>query len=54
MVPLILVERAVARAAAVAFRRPSRKTARQEKVVADASHLVLVGIESGSVVPVLE
>lgn len=51
---LVLVERAVARAASVAVRRPSRKTGRREKVVAEASHLVLVGIESGSVVPVLE
>ena len=51
---LLLVERAIARAASVEVGRPSRKVGRRERVVAEASHLVLLGIESGSVVPVLE
>jgi hypothetical protein len=51
---LLSVERALARAAAVAIGRPSRKPGRRERVVAEAAHIVLRAVESGSVVPVLE
>jgi hypothetical protein len=51
---LLSVERALARAASVVVGRPSRKPGRKERVVADAAHLLLRGIEAGSVVPVLE
>jgi len=48
------VERVVARAAAVIVGRPSRRPGRREHVVTNASHLILRGIETGSVVPVFE
>ena len=51
---LISVERALARAASVVIGRPSRKPGRRERVVAEAAHVVLRAVESGSVVPVLE
>lgn len=51
---LLLVERVIARAASVEVGRPSRRTGRRERAVAEASHLLLVDIKSGSVVPVLE
>src|SRR2546422_418367 len=51
---LVSIERALARAASVVVGRPSRKVGRRERVVAEASHMVLHAIESGSVVPVLE
>ena len=51
---LLLTERAIARSASVAMGKPSRKVGRRKRAVAEASHLVLMGIERGSVVPVLE
>lgn len=51
---LTSVERALARAASVVIGRPSRKPGRRERVVAEAAHVVLRAVESGSVVPVLE
>jgi hypothetical protein len=50
----VSVEKALTRAASVAIGRPSRKPGRRERVVANATHLLLRGVEPGSVVQVLE
>jgi hypothetical protein len=51
---LLMVEKALARAASVVVGRPSRKPGRRERVIDDAAHVVLRAIEPGSVIPVLE
>ncbi len=48
------IERAVARAASVVVGRPSRTPGRRERVVTDASHLILSGVQSGSIEAVLQ
>lgn len=51
---LILLEKAAAQAAAVILHQPKTTTGRYRGVIEQAVHFRLVGIEEGSVVPVLE
>jgi hypothetical protein len=51
---LLLIEKAAAQAAAVVLRQPKTTTGRYKGVIEQAVHFRLVGIEEGSVVPVLE
>jgi hypothetical protein len=51
---LLLLEKAAAQAAAVILRQPKTTTGRYRGVIEHAVHFRLVGIEEGSVVPVLE
>jgi hypothetical protein len=51
---LLLLERAAAQAAAAVLRQPKTTTGRYKGVIEEAVHFRLVGIEEGSIVPVLE
>jgi hypothetical protein len=51
---LLLLEKAAAQAAAVVLRQPKTTTGRYKSVIEQAVHFRLVGIEEGSVVPILE
>lgn len=51
---LMLLERAAAQAAAVALGQPKTTTGRYKHAIEQAVHFRLVGVEDGSVVPVLE
>jgi hypothetical protein len=51
---ILSVEKAVAQAAAVVLGRPKTTTGRYQHVIEEAVRFRLVGIEEGSVVPVLE
>lgn len=51
---LLLLEKAAAQAAAVVLHQPKTTTGRYKAVIEQAVHFRLVGIEEGSVVPVLE
>ena len=51
---LILLEKAAAQAAAIVLHQPKTTTGRYKGVIEQAVHFRLLGIEEGSVVPVLE